>query len=102
MLRVVTADADNNGLEWSETTGQAWFETVEKWPWTQVDGDWVKTGICPRCEHEMDGTIPGGVVTFGPAAEPVVVVCNCRHSHKGRPNEYTEGCGQNARISPPR
>ncbi len=95
--------ADDTSLPWWTTTDTAWFEAVESWPWEQDGPDAVKRGACPRCEHQMDRTVRGGVLSLDAPAEPAVTLvwCNCTEPHQGRPEDEDGGCGQNARITAP-
>jgi hypothetical protein len=92
----------DKSIKWDESTSQEWFDVVESWPWEEQGGDWVKQGPCPRCGHQMDRTVAGGVAFALPvAAQPVAIWCNCSYPHEQRPSDRDAGCGSNGRISPP-
>jgi hypothetical protein len=98
-------------IPWDENTSDDWLNQVNDWPWSPDANHqrWIKSGLCPRCNHQMDKVLELQVVTeIAPhsfqllgigssAGRPklpldVDISCNCDQPHEGRP-EGQSGCG---------
>ena len=86
-------------------TSESWREAVESWPWEpEADGNWRKTGQCPRCGDIMSVRWEGAIaLSPSIARRPVLAACNCRIEHAGHPAKPDRqwGCGARALIRPP-
>lgn len=74
---------------------------VRKWKAVSVNGDWLLSGNCPRCNHSCEKAVSEEVMVMAFEAEaptPVnegvhVIQCNCSHAHPHRPDNVPAGCG---------
>lgn len=111
-------------LPWDKTPAPGWRDAVNGWPWQSLgDGDWEKSGNCPRCGHGisvaqqgsyttvaisedallgiMVATERGALRTRSDEKEQFFARCDCGEQHPGRPTGISTGCGQWAEIDPP-
>jgi hypothetical protein len=87
--------------DWRAKVQHAINRTLNWTPHGSEPNEWVLSGECPRCMHEMNQIVSLSVVlpgTFGGAEMKapakaseveVEVVCNCKHGH----SEEKRGCG---------
>jgi hypothetical protein len=117
-------DGVSEAIPWDRTPFPGWLQTVGSWPWKSFgDGEWEKSGSCPRCKHDMSVMQAGGVVfvesleqahealladeNAGPfhlrstSSANFYARCNCGEPHPGRPANLKRGCGQAGSIEPP-
>jgi hypothetical protein len=96
-------DEGHKDVDYSEATTQEWFAAVEGWSWEKRDDDRIKAGKCPRCNGDMDRVLTGGSLMYVMPSQgrPVMIRCNCKFGHKGRPEGISDGCGQVGRFTPP-
>jgi hypothetical protein len=83
-------------VAYEERADEEWAKQVmATLAWKQAGDDWVLYGTCPKCSHEMDKTIGSGYLTdtYRGSVTSVIVACNCRADHAGRP-EGRAGCGR--------
>ncbi len=111
---------DKDEKPWRPRRDDGWQKTVDAWPWKKVGPDWVKTGVCPNCEHLMTVSREDGQVValgfpeeFRVAAatgvnldtddehESHFAYCNCTVEHPERPSDLGVGCGTTGNIKPP-
>jgi len=95
-------------------TDPFWTWEVDGWEWIErkEEGDWVKTGTCPRCGHQMWDVLPEETRTLreemltktrsgggSVAATLLFVECGCGDAH-GREDDKT-GCGFGGNVGQP-
>jgi hypothetical protein len=92
---------------WDTATLQRWVDEVDAdppHPWRR-DGDvYWKSLACPRCTHTMTVELSGGPRGVDVTKdERTPAWCNCQtpETVHGRPEDETEGCGQNGWIRMP-
>ena len=103
-----------DSVPWERAKLAAWVSEVNQWVWTpHGDGEWTKSGNCPRCHHSImirleDGTLVGVAPSASSPGSATVsldrhlATCNCSSAHEGRPDFQKYGCGSGGLIEPPR
>lgn len=84
-------------VPWDSDPDPSWAPSVQEWAWEDLNGQWVKQGLCPRCEGTMFVAL-GLSSLRAEAGQQVYAECNCSYKHS---SHSEEGCGQQAMIGGP-